>query len=186
MTSKKNIIPVEDVKRLFDYRADGALIWRERPLSDFATERAWKIWNRRFSGAEAGYINGKGYRYVRITLDGKTRQYKAHRLVFAWHNGVFPAEEIDHKNHDKLDNKIENLRAVSRAENNRNASLRFDSTTGVCGVYWYKRDKKWMAHIQIDKKKINLGYFEDFDDAVAARKSAEKKFGFHRRHGLAQ
>ena len=186
MTSKKNIIPVEDVKRLFDYRADGALIWRERPRSDFASEGAWKKWNKQFSGAEAGAIVSNGYRHIQITLAGKRRKYLAHHISYAWHRGLWPAAEIDHINHLRDDNQIENLRAVSREENSRNLSLAVNSSTGVTGVVWHIRDRKWQARIMVNRKLIHLGSFANFDDAVAARKSAEKKFGFHKNHGSAQ
>ena len=186
MTSKKNIIPVEDVKRLFDYRADGALIWRERPRSDFTSERTWKTWNTLFSGVEAGGVKRDGYRHVRITLGEKSRHYMAHRLVFAWHRGCWPEAQIDHIDHNRLNNQISNLRAVSHAENLRNKSLYANSSSGVTGVGWHKRSRKWRARIMVNRKLIHLGLFDNFENAVAARKSAEKKFGFHRRHGLAQ
>jgi hypothetical protein len=75
------------------------------------------------------------------------------------------------------------LRDVSNQENQRNKSRQSRNTSGVTGVHWHKRDKKWIARIKVDKKDLYIGMFDTFEEAVAARKEAEIKYGFHENHG---
>jgi len=58
-----------------------------------------------------------------------------------------------------------------------------NNTSGVTGVYWNKRDRKWQAMIKVNNKQIHLGYFEGKTEAITARKIAEIKYGFHPNHG---
>lgn len=88
----------------------------------------------------------------------------------------------DHINGDKLDNRRENIRFILPGENSMNRGKGKNNTSGHVGVCWNKREEKWVAHIQVDRKVINLGYFTDIQDAIAARKQAEiKYFGEYRR-----
>ena len=129
-------------------------------------------------GKQAGYVDRTGYR--RLSLSGK--KYLAHRIAWAIHYGSWPINEIDHINGNKLDNRIVNLRNVSRADNNRNLPRRKSNTSGVTGVRRVKLGK-WRAMIKIDGKHHLLGSFVNFEDAVAARKAAEVEYGFHHNHG---
>jgi len=90
-----------------------------------------------------------------------------------WHNGYFPENDIDHINMIKHDNRIENLREVSRSCNIRNSGNRKCNTSGVKGVHWVNRFKKWQSRIGIDKLRFSLGYYNDFNNAVLARLTAE-------------
>ncbi len=84
-------------------------------------------------------------------------------------------QEGDHKNRDTLDNRNENLRPCKRLENAQNRSIASNNTSGVTGVYWYEKTNKWVAQIGYKNKRITLGYFDDFNDAVITRKQAELK-----------
>ena len=84
---------------------------------------------------------------------------------------------------DPLNNRWSNLRAVPHSENMRNVSLRKDNTSGVCGVSMNRRSGKWFAQLGVDGKVLNLGTFVHLDDAVMARKKAERQKGFHVNHG---
>lgn len=84
--------------------------------------------------------------------------------------------EVDHINRNKLDNRRENLRICSRLENVRNTGLRTNNSSGVIGVYYRERFKKWHASIRINGKAKSLGYYHDKKDAIAARKRAEIKY----------
>lgn len=88
-------------------------------------------------------------------------------LGFKWH---------DHINRNPFDNRKSNLRPTSYETNNINKNVQSNNKTGVSGVYWYKNYSKWTATIRINKKPKNLGYFENFEDAVKARLQAEKDY----------
>jgi hypothetical protein len=125
------------------------------------------------AGMKAGSID-KSLRYVQIRIERKL--YLGHRLAWLYMYGVWP-KEIDHINRNRSDNRIENLREAPRhIDNVRNQSIRESNTSGVIGVHWQKNISKWFAYIGIRYRRISLGYFDNFDDAVNARKSAERHY----------
>ena len=124
-------------------------------------------------------VGSHGYRCGAI--DG--RLLLAHRVLWALVSGAWPEGQLDHKNGDKQDNRLENLRAVSHKENHKNVSRRVDNTSGACGVTWDRVNKKWRAQIVVDGVLRHIGRFVSFDDAVAARKAAAREHGFTDRHG---
>lgn len=86
--------------------------------------------------------------------------------------------QIDHikgKN-TRNDNRKSNLRVCTASQNCMNKGLRTDNTSGVTGVYWYKPQNKWVVKICVNQKDIHIGYFDNFEDAVKARKEAEEKY----------
>lgn len=91
---------------------------------------------------------------------------------------------VDHVNHNKLDNRKINLRICSQGENTFNHKMYKTNTSGYPGVSWHKKANKWRVRIQIKGKEINLGLFEDLDEAIKVRKEAEiKYFGEYRYKG---
>ena len=145
-------------RELFDYRHDGSLIWK---ISK-GTKRI---------GSVAGTFNQTVYSDVKI--DGK--QYKAHRLIWLWHHGYMPEGDLDHINRVKSDNRIENLREVSRSCNMRNRGNYKTNKSGVKGVYTCKGlGNVWVSHIAVNGKLYKLGYFKCFDEAVLTRLAAEQ------------
>lgn len=136
--------------------------------------------SRAIEGMVAGSLSGNGY--LHINIDG--RRVKNHRIIWEMHNGRIPeGMEIDHINHIKTDNRIENLRLVSHKQNLSNASLRSDSSSGVSGVSWNRNRQKWHAYIKSNYKRRHIGFFDSFDDAVVARKHKEIELGLHENHG---
>ena len=131
---------------------------------------------------EVGYLQQNGY--TSMGIDGTL--YKAHRLAWLYVMGEFPAKElqIDHINHDKADNRIKNLRVVTRSENMRNAGMYKDNTSGYNGVCWRKLANKWQASIRVDGVQKHLGLFTNKEDAIAAREEANIKYNFHTNHGV--
>lgn len=127
------------------------------------------------------YIDSEGQSRVRIMIKG--RSYLAHRLAFLYVLGGFPNSEVDHISGLGSDNRWVNLRCVTSGENAKNRKLISTNKSKCCGVHWSKRAKKWCANIRVSGKGINLGYFEDIRNAIAARKQAEKIHGFHANHG---
>lgn len=84
-----------------------------------------------------------------------------------------PSIHVDHINHDTLDNRKLNLRAVSPKRNNWNHGPRVDNRVGYPGIHWHEKDRKWVARIQANGKRVQVGSFHTLEDAVSARKSAE-------------
>lgn len=126
-------------------------------------------------------LSKKNTGHIRIIISGK--HYLAHRLAWFYVHGEWPKHDIDHIDHDPSNNRIENLRDVSRKENLRNASISKRNRSGVTGVTWSKQHSKWEAKIQGDGKRIFIGLFSNLDDAAKARKDAEISQGYHRNHG---
>tara|TARA_R100000231_G_scaffold43392_1_gene37706 strand:+ start:199 stop:729 length:531 start_codon:yes stop_codon:yes gene_type:complete len=161
--------PLEKLKEYLDYNPDtGILTWIKRPTNSVKV------------GQEAGSKNSKGY----ITITFKGEKYLAHRIAYYMYHGVDPLEKlVDHKEEPKTNNKINNLRLASSSENGMNrVNLASNNTSGVTGVSWAKDIKKWLSMICLDGVNKNLGYFTNKEDAIQARKEAEKKyFGRFRR-----
>ena len=175
-----NIEPT-DLREWLSYdEKTGALTWKQRPIGIFPTARSGRTWNTRYAGAPA-FASADDEGYHRITLGSRT--WQAHRLAWAIYHGEWPEGQLDHINGDKSDNSIENLRVVSHAENSRNVKRSSANTSGVTGVSFYRQRSRWRATITVNRKHMSLGHFGSFDDAVAARKDAEQRFGFHSNHG---
>lgn len=118
------------------------------------------------------YINGN--RYIVSGPFKNSKTVWLHRLVTDCPDEL----EVDHI-HGELtrhDNRKENLRICTHAENKRNVNIQSNNTSGVTGVGFDKANNKWLAHITINQKQIFLGRFVNFEDAVAARKEAEDKY----------
>jgi hypothetical protein len=92
-------------------------------------------------------------------------------------------DEVDHINHNRTDNRWNNLRAVTSKSNSRNQSKSIKNKSGVTGVHWDNLRNRWIAQIHIDYKTVHLGTFVEFHEAVNARKNAEVLYGFHENHG---
>lgn len=125
-----------------------------------------------------GWVNN-GYRFH--YLNGVCQ--RTHNLIFVYMLGEFPKGFVDHIDHNTLNNKWENLRVVDKSTNAKNLSKYVTNTSGVTGVNWHSKQKKWNARIMVDKKSIHLGCFLTMEEAVEARKLAEVKYNFHMNHG---
>lgn len=132
------------------------------------------LWLGRRKNKPAGCYNWAGYK--RITVNGKT--VMAHRIAWAMYYGEWPKNDIDHINGIKDDNRIENLRDVSRSLNTRNRHRRVDNTSGVSGVSYLKGRDRWTAYINVGGKKVTLGNFKTKEDAIKARTDAEAENGY--------
>lgn len=121
------------------------------------------------------HIDKDGYVCTNDYNNGKNNHKKMHRLIM---NCIGANYDIDHKNGklSKYDNRKSNLRVATRSQNNMNHDLRSDNTSGATGVTWNNRKNKWHSRIFINNKRISLGYYTSFEDAVEARKEAEEKY----------
>ncbi len=144
----------------------GVFLWRDRP-DDIG-------WSRKNAGKEAGWIDTSvGYRRI-----GLFNVYHwAHRLAWLYMVGpIQPGGEIDHINGDRTDNRWDNLRVATHAQNGHNVGLRRNNTSGVKGVSWTASRGKWAATITMNGRLKHLGRFDNFEDAVAARRAAEAEY----------
>ena len=115
--------------------------------------------------------NKDGY----IITNNKNKKLRSlHRIVM----GVSDDFVVDHIHGEgsRHDNRKSNLRIATKQENNRNRKLCSTNTSGVTGVTFDKSRNKWCAQIVVNNKNIHLGRFNNFEDAVKARKEAEEKY----------
>ena len=85
-------------------------------------------------------------------------------------------EDVDHIHHKRNDNRKSELRVVTRSQNQMNVGLPSNNVSGVTGVHFDKNRGKWVSQIGINRKRVYLGSFDNFEDAVKARKLAEEKY----------
>jgi hypothetical protein len=174
------MITQEYLKECLSYdETTGNFTWIERPSHHFNSNVVKRQCNSKHAGKKAGTIGTKGYIQIMVG----SRLYEGHRLAWLFVYGVFPQNQIDHIDGDRAFNAIVNLRDVTHAENGKNQKLKKNNTSGKTGVYWYNQTSKWLAQIGSGDKRIHLGYFDIFEDAVIAREAAEIEHGFHKNHG---
>jgi len=146
-----------ELLKLFTYNPQqGTLYWNN--------SRAYKAKHGKRAGCAARYV------VVRINKI----LYPAHRVIYKLCNGDFDeTKEIDHIDQNKHNNRVENLRVVTRQVNSMNKPKNKNNTSGHKGVSFCKQTQRWSAQIKINHKKFNLGRYIDINDAVRARKKAE-------------
>ncbi len=162
MTRAANKISQERVRELFDYSPlTGRLIWKA------------SLSNRAPIGSSAGGFKQDSKGYYRVTIEGVS--FGVHRLIWIWHNGEIPdGYEIDHRDLDRMNNRIENLRLATPAQNNVNK--RTSNKLGLKGVK--KNGKSYQARIRINGQRINIGTFSTPEEAHAAYlERAKKEYG---------
>lgn len=115
------------------------------------------------------HINKGGY----VTYKSDTMGHIfLHRLVTKCEEDKI----VDHINRNPLDNRKENLRICTQTENMQNKSIQSNNKSGHAGVFYYDKINKWGSRITVNKKNINLGYFESIEDAIKIRKEAEERY----------
>ena len=153
----------DELFKALSYEAEtGIFRWRE-PL-----RRGMK------PGTIAGTNTNTGY--VSVSVRGKS--YLAHRLAWFMSFGSWPEHTIDHVNGNGRDNRLSNLRHATPSQNSMNRGTPITNTSGVRGVSLIRRTGRWEAAVVKNGKKKRFGSYVNFDDAVAARRSAElEEFG---------
>ena len=166
--SKKELPSPELLRQLLRYEPEtGRLYWKK------------KTSNRVKIGDEVSTVNAYGYVVVGIL----SCRVPAHRVAWAIYHGKWPNGEIDHINGNRSDNRISNIRDVQPTQNKQNMQMYKNNKSGCTGIFYNKINKNWRARITVDKKVIEIGSFTNLNDAIAARKEAEAKYGFHSNHG---
>ena len=122
------------------------------------------------------YLNSTGYavrnEYTKVNGKWKLKIILMHRVLLSAPKG----KVVDHINNDSLDNRKNNLQICSQLENLRKKRMQKNNTSGYRGVSWYKNLQKWSAEIWVDRKRINLGYFKDGNEAAKAYNQAAIKY----------
>jgi len=163
-------LPSRDlIHLLLRYEVDtGDLIWFPRPREMFKSSSQFLNWNGRYPGTIAGYVRptmnrGPGYLHIGI-------------------NGTICGEPvppiIDHKDHDRLNNRIGNLRAATMTQNKANTVVRRDSVSGLKGIKLSRSGKRYGARITHRGLSVYLGSFQTIEDAKHAyQEAADRLFG---------
>jgi len=170
MTTRRMLIDmnIDRLGEMFSVKlATEELVWRARPRDHFRSDRDQKIWNTRYAGKVAGWVDPSGRRVVCIDY----RLYLAHRVLWALAKGAWPEGELDHVRRDGVDH-VYGLRPATRSQNNWNQGLRSDNTSGEKGVSWHAKAGKWRAGIMHNGKRVHLGLFDTVEDAAAAYRKA--------------
>lgn len=162
------IITADKIRQLVTYdQLTGSFFWKH---SELRTNR----WNTRWAGKLAGTAHSAGYWC--ISIDGV--KHLAHRLAWLYHYGILPGNFIDHKNLNKRDNRIENLRLASSLENCANISDRQETTSGYRGVWFRQQRGRWCAQITHNYQRKHLGTFKTKRDAhLAYAEAARELYG---------
>lgn len=164
-----HLLPVEVLKRTFSIN-NGCLIWKRPNLVAF-------------TGRIAGTELLTGYISVIFTWNGHRHAFLAHRAIWAMTYGEWPTKSIDHINRDRVDNRPENLRLASAAENGRNRAKNKNNSSGYKGVTWDAAHGKWRSSITVNRKTKYLGLFERAEQAHRAYTDAS--ILFHGEYGSA-
>ena len=172
------------LRQLLRYDPDtGQLFWVPRTHAMFSatlgrtSQHSCSHWNSRYAGHEAFTSdNGDGYKQGRIF----GAAFFAHRVAYALATGFWPSHEIDHIDGDRSNNRLPNLRLASRSENQCNTRMPKNNNSGVKGVSWSSKDKRWVAQIAISGRRVAYKCFADFDQAKqyadTERMRAHKEF----------
>lgn len=171
---------IEFLQSILNYCPDtGVFTWASKQH-----ENKRKFFNSCLAGKPAGSVVGScrsKTKYIAIKINGHS--YKAHRLAFIFMGETLP-KEVDHIDHDGTNNKWSNLRSSHRRDNQKNLPIQKSNKTGVIGVNWHKSAKKWQARaVDLNGKRIDLGRYDCFEDAVKARKEHEVRFKYYESRG---
>ena len=132
----------------------------------------WRISpNRRVKAGDVAGSKNRGYVLIRVS--GKL--ILAHRLAWFFVTGRWPKRELDHRNGRRDDNRFQNLREATHAQNQQNRTATKRSKSGHVGVFWDGRREHWFAQIRADGKQHYLGSHETVEDAAAAYRAAKAR-----------
>ena len=159
-TEKEDILSVEYLKDRFSYDPEtGFLVWRKSRFKNLI-------------GKIAGNYDKDGYRVVWVG----NRILRVARLAWLLETGAWPTKEIDHINGKKDDDRFANLREATRSQNAMNRGLDPKNTSGIKGVTWHLRRKKWRVCICVGRRHIHIGFFTNKILAEAAYKKAVAEY----------
>jgi len=163
MGRRSDIKPLPSLERLNELLSydehTGVLTWKMQP----ATSRSNICHNNKCGGKVAGTIGSKGYIMIGI---GKV-YYLAQRIIWKMKTGSDPTDQVDHEDTDRGNNRWGNLREAANGPNIQNSKIRKDNKSGIKGVHWDMRHKKWRAVITANGKSTRLGRFPTIQEAAS-------------------
>ena len=157
---RKESITQAELKELLDYDPETGVF-------------RWKVCRGgKRIGQIAGCLHHSGYIYIEIN----EKPYGAHRLAWLYLYGELPELEVDHEHGLRCDNRAENLRLASDAQQAQNKAVYKNSTTKLPGVGFHKMSGKYSARLTVDGKDLWLGLFDTIEEAWEARVRAKEKY----------
>ncbi len=143
---------------------------------DYAPNTGLFTWKVNIGKARVGEIAGTPHAkgYIAISVVGQV--VLAHRLAWWFVHGKFPDGRLDHRDMDKTNNSIGNLREATNAQNHANRGPQKNNTSGYKGVYWWKTGQKWKSQIVVHGKSHFLGYFGTKEEAADAYEAAAERY----------
>jgi hypothetical protein len=151
--------------------------WREIVgFPEYLISDLGNVWTSRKQRLMKPSINREGYLYVH--LPGR-KLYKIHRVVaIAFIPNPDAKNCVDHRDGNPSNNRVDNLRWATHAENSRNCKMPKNNSSGVKGVYFNKRLNNWRAVIHLNGKYVHIGHYETIEEATAAyQEKAREHFG---------
>ena len=127
---------------------------------------------KRKIGTRAGHVQKlHGYRVIGINY----QIYREHRLAWLYVHGYLPDEQIDHRDGDKTNNKLDNLREATNLQNHQNRKCQTNNSSGFVGVHLHKQTNKWRSKINVNGKAKHLGLFNTAEEAHSAYLKAKSE-----------
>jgi hypothetical protein len=160
--TSKPAIGLDELRHILHYEpTTGIFRWRN-PVSSQVC----------IGGIAGGKNKARGY--WQITIRGKN--YEAHRLAWFYVHGVWSSfwNRIDHKNQNKMDNRLCNLRLVTPSQNNLNRKI--SGIVGFRGLRYSANGRRYVASISVNNKSIYLGTFDGLTEGCEAYLSAVKRY----------
>jgi hypothetical protein len=150
----------ERLRELFDFcPIEGKIWWRNRPEGP-------PEWNANYAGKLAGTVKN-GYLQISISIEGRSRFFSGQRVMWALFYGKWPDGEVDHEDHQTLNNSILNLRESTHSQN-ASHKLELRGKVKYKGVYYLARLGKYAAQIKVNKEHTWLGLYDRAEDAAKA------------------
>jgi len=166
MTFKSRSIPVEYIKECLEYREEvvdgvlqGNVYWKYR-------ENRAPSWNNRFAGKKAGCKDHTGYYNVTILYNNLNCKIRLHTIIWILCNNQYPVDILDHKDRNKSNNIISNLRKANKYLNNINVPSHQNKSSQYKGVSFSQKKGKWICQHSLNYKRIGLGSFNDEIEAA--------------------
>lgn len=165
--------PIDLIRGRIDYDPfTGVLCWKHCGPEGFKDHRGWQIWVGKFAGKEIKKRT-RGYVIVTVSVGGVTRYMQGHRVAWALMTGEWPSHEVDHINSNRSDNRWQNIRAATHAENQRNKGASCRNKSGVKGVHKHTQNSTWIAQIKGPGQRTKyLGSFQTIEMAAEAYRKA--------------